>query len=49
MTDGRDDPVTPKRDVVADLEVAQAEAARLQRVVGLARERALLPAEAGED
>jgi len=31
------------------LEVAQAEAARLQRVVGLARERDLLPAEAGED
>ena len=31
------------------LQVAQAEAARLQRVVGLARERALLPAEAGED
>jgi len=31
------------------LEVAQAEAARLQRVVGLARERELLPAEAGED
>jgi DNA-binding PadR family transcriptional regulator len=31
------------------LRVAQAEAARLQRVVGLARERELLPAEAGED
>jgi DNA-binding PadR family transcriptional regulator len=31
------------------LQVAQAEAARLQRVVGLARERDLLPAEAGED
>lgn len=31
------------------LEVAQAEAARLQRVVGLARERQLLPAEAGDD
>ncbi len=31
------------------LRVAQAEAARLQRVVGLARERELLPAEAAED
>jgi len=31
------------------LSVAQAEAARLQRVVGLAKERELLPAEANKD